>query len=257
MQEPLLISSKQNDKIKYLRSLSLKGSAKKTSQKHSTLLVGGEQYIKAAIEHNWQIEYFITSEQIPSFVPKNTRLLKLSYELMSYVFNMDNAPSCAATFHIKQPEPIPNNERCLLALYEPRDKGNFGTILRTLRALGLAHIITISNSCYPYSYELVQTSACALFGCQIHAMSEKEFLTFVKNSNYNLIGTDLNTNTSFRNVNYSQPHIILMGSESTGLPQELLSACNILCKINQENTIDSLNLAIASALMLYESFRNL
>lgn len=133
-----------------------------------------------------------------------------------------------------------------------RDPGNLGTILRTGDAVGAGGLILIDECVDPFSVEAVRASMGALFTQRIAAASWDEFVPWLRSEAAMLIGTSLNTDLDYQQPHYTPPAFILVGNEAQGLPQTHEAECDVLVKIPMRGKADSLNAAVATAVMAYE-----
>jgi TrmH family RNA methyltransferase len=139
-----------------------------------------------------------------------------------------------------------------LALEAPRDPGNLGTILRTSEAVAASGVILIGHSCDPYSRDAVRASMGSIFNVPVVRLEPEAFLAWRAAWRGDVVGTHLEAREDFRQAGYRAPQLLVMGSEGPGLSGDLARACSRLVKIPMAGRLDSLNLAVASALMLYE-----
>jgi len=144
------------------------------------------------------------------------------------------------------------DELCWVALDEVQDPGNIGTILRTSDAVGSAGLILLGNSADPYDPAALRASMGAVFSQRLVKASFAEFVYWKQG--YTVIGTSGASPTSYRSVTYPRPAVLLMGSERQGLSQEQRAVCDVVVSIPMVGRSDSLNLAVATGVMLYELF---
>ncbi len=133
-----------------------------------------------------------------------------------------------------------------------RDPGNLGTILRTGDAVGAGGLILIDDCTDPFSVEAVRASMGALFTQSISTARWDEFLLWLRQGPGQLVGTSLNTEQDYQAGRYAAPTFLLVGNESQGLPPPYEQECDLLVKIPMLGKADSLNAAIATAVMAYE-----
>ena len=132
-----------------------------------------------------------------------------------------------------------------------RDPGNIGTILRTGDAVAAGGLILVDDSADPFSVEAVRASMGAIFTQQVAAASWDEFLPWLRSGPGQLVGTSLKTDTDYLKADYKQPCFLLIGNESQGLPAEHEAACDLLVKMPMRGRADSLNAAVAAAVMAF------
>ena len=133
-----------------------------------------------------------------------------------------------------------------------RDPGNLGTILRTGDAVGAGGLILIDDCADPFSVEAVRASMGALFTQRIAAARWEEFVHWLRSADGELIGTSLDAVQDYQQPRYGKPAFILVGNEQAGLPEAYEAECDTLVRIPMLGRADSLNAAVAAAVMAYE-----
>jgi len=132
-----------------------------------------------------------------------------------------------------------------------RDPGNIGTILRTGDAVGAGGLILIDDSADPFSVEAVRASMGALFTQQIATARWPEFLAWLRSGDGQLVGTSLKATHDYLEAEYDKPCFLLIGNEQQGLPANYEAECDLLVKIPMAGRADSLNAAMAAAVMAF------
>ena len=145
----------------------------------------------------------------------------------------------------------PSKARCWVALQAVRDPGNLGTIIRTADAAGCGAVILVGDCCDPYSVEAVRATMGSIFALPLARVSVDDFFVWRKSWPGCVVGTLLNATTDFRAATYADPTLVLMGNEQAGLSDELVSLCDVTVKIPMRGRADSLNLAVATGVMIY------
>jgi RNA methyltransferase, TrmH family len=133
-----------------------------------------------------------------------------------------------------------------------RDPGNLGTILRTGDAVGAGGLILIDECTDPFSVEAVRASMGAIFTQSITLARWEDFILWLRAGPGQLVGTSLNTSTDYQTPRYATPTFLLVGNEAQGLPADYEAACDLLVKMPMRGKADSLNAAVATAVMAYE-----
>jgi TrmH family RNA methyltransferase len=132
-----------------------------------------------------------------------------------------------------------------------RDPGNIGTILRTGDAVGAGGLILIDDCADPFSVEAVRASMGALFTQDIATARWPEFVTWLRSGEGQLVGTSLKAADDYLEADYRRPSFLLIGNEQQGLPADYEAECDLLVKIPMAGRADSLNAAIAAAVMAF------
>ena len=133
-----------------------------------------------------------------------------------------------------------------------RDPGNLGTILRTGDAVGAGGLILVDDCVDPFSVEAVRATMGALFTQRIAAAPWADFLRLLRAGPGQLIGTSLKAEQDYQAPRYEKPAFILVGNEAQGLPDAYEDECDLLVKMPMFGKADSLNAAVATAVMAYE-----
>lgn len=133
-----------------------------------------------------------------------------------------------------------------------RDPGNLGTILRTGDAVGAGGLILIDDCTDPFSVEAVRASMGAIFTQKVATARWPEFVSWLRSAPGQLVGTSLNTDNDYQDPRYEAPTFLLIGNESQGLPEAYEKECDLLVKMPMMGKADSLNAAMATAVIAYE-----
>ena len=170
---------------------------------------------------------------------------------MSAVSAQKNPPHVLATFHTKW---LPKAEATglWLALEDIRDPGNLGTIIRTADAAGAHGIILAGSSCDPWSPDCVRATMGSIFAVPLHRMDTGKLITLIKSWPGETVGTHLGATEDHRRP-YQPPTLLVMGSEGAGLSNRVVEACSTLVRIPMKPGANSLNLAVATGLVLFEA----
>lgn len=132
-----------------------------------------------------------------------------------------------------------------------RDPGNIGTILRTGDAADAGGLILIDDSADPFSVEAVRASMGAIFTQDVAVARWPEFVRWLRTGDGQLVGTSLKATQDYLAAEYRQPCFLLIGNEQQGLPADYEAECDLLVKIPMAGRADSLNAAVAAAVMAF------
>ena len=147
----------------------------------------------------------------------------------------------------------PGNGDVWVALDRVRDPGNLGTIIRTVDAVGARGIILVGETTDPFSVETVRATMGSIFAVPVAKATQDAFLAWRNGFPGLVVGTHLKGAVDYRTVDFSRgPVLLMMGNEQQGLPDALAESCDRLLRIPQAGRADSLNLAVATGVMLFE-----
>lgn len=133
-----------------------------------------------------------------------------------------------------------------------RDPGNLGTMLRTGDAVGAGGLILIDDCADPFSAEAVRASMGAVFTQKIAQARWEEFLPWLRGGPGQLVAASLRDAVPYRGAPYAAPCFIMVGNESRGLPENYELACDLRVTMPMKGRADSLNAAVAGAVLAYE-----
>jgi TrmH family RNA methyltransferase len=174
--------------------------------------------------------------------------------ILAKISRRDNPQTVLGVFeqaYTPLPDLDPAAARCWVALQAVRDPGNLGTIVRTADAAGCGGVILVGDCCDPYSVEAVRATMGSIFSVKIARCDVDAFIAWRKAWPGEVVGTLLTASRDFRDATYRDPTLILMGNEQAGLPPELEAVCDSTVKIPMRGRADSLNLAVATGVMIY------
>jgi TrmH family RNA methyltransferase len=181
-------------------------------------------------------------------------VIEVTPEILAKVSRRDNPQTVVGVFRQRfadlaalQPARAP----VWVALHRARDPGNLGTIVRTLDAAGGGGVILVGECCDPYSVEAVRATMGSIFAVTLARADETAFAAWRKTWPGSVVGTLLSATTDYRAAERRAPVLILMGNEQQGLPADMAALCDVNVKIPMRGRADSLNLAVATGIMIY------
>lgn len=239
------ITSPQNPAVKLIRSL----AEKKHRQQHGLFVAEGENVLSRARETGWEPVYLLASGEARAW--GGAELLQADERLMGQISAQKNPPSLIGVFRQRFMEEA-RPEGLWLALEDMRDPGNLGTIIRTADAAGASGIILAGQCCDPYAPDCVRATMGSIFAMPLVKLERAAFLDLLRAWPGETVGTHLKATESYRRA-YASPTLIVMGSEGRGLSEDAAAACASLVRIPMKGGAESLNVAIAAGLMLFEA----
>jgi len=261
------ITSLANPVIKDIKAL----SQKKNREASGTFMAEGLKLVLDALETGWKIETLIYSKEAKGkplvekaaarTVAAGGLVLEVSQKVLASVTHRDNPQMVVGIFrarwrNLNEVKPKPGET--WVALDRVRDPGNLGTIVRTADAAGASGVILLGETTDPFALETVRATMGSVFSLPLVRAAPSEFLKWQKSAGVNVVATHLKGAVDYRTVDYkSRPVVLLMGNEQAGLPDDLAAAADTKVRIPQQGRADSLNLAVATGVMLFEARRHL
>jgi RNA methyltransferase, TrmH family len=255
------ITSLTNDRVKAIRALEMRKERKETG----LFVAEGTSILFTAREHGFVPETLVfqagaggsVQDELVSWALKaGSEVLEVSAAVLEKLASKDNPQAILSVFKQRWASASAASAVVTgdvwLALEEVRDPGNLGTIIRTLDAVGGAGVILVGNCCDAYSHDAVRATMGSIFAVPLVRMTREEFLAWRAAWAGDVVGTHLAGKEDFRSAPYKSPVLLIMGSEGPGLSESLTRTCTRLVKIPMAGNLDSLNLAVATALALYQ-----
>jgi RNA methyltransferase, TrmH family len=243
-----VISSPQNPAIKAIRAL----AEKKYRHESGLFVAEGEKVLERARSMEWTPESLIHTEGAAPW--GNAKLIEVSSQVMATLSTQNNPPSMLGVFRQKWQERAAS-DGLWLALEDMRDPGNLGTIIRTADATGAKGIILAGQCCDPWGRDCVRATMGSIFAVPLVHMSIPALIGLCQSWPGDVTGTHLQATEDYRRA-YREPTLIVMGSETRGLSPALANACSMLVRIPMRGALDSINVSVATGLMLFEIDRS-
>ena len=175
-------------------------------------------------------------------------------DVMAAVAGKDNPQGLLAVVRQRRArleEFTPATHPWLVALVAPQDPGNVGSILRTIDAVGASGLLLLDGGVDVYHPAAVRASMGAVFHLPAARATFEQFDQWARAGGYTVMGTSAHGRSDYHAAAYSQPLVLLMGSEREGLSAEQIAACALLLRLPMHGRVRSLNLAAATAVFLY------
>lgn len=255
------ITSASNPQIKLLKSLHLKKARTETGL---FLAEGARLAVEAADLGVWpELLVFspaaLARDQVRALIAqaeaRRVRVIETSETILGQISKRDN-PQTVIGAYKQQLSPLDALAGdTIVALEGIRDPGNLGTIVRTADSTGAGGVVLIGESCDPFSVEAVRASMGSLFAMKLARASFDELVRYKTERGAEMMGLSLNGAAQEVNAPAPGKMIVLMGNEQSGLPEHMEAACDTLVRLPMRGRADSLNLAVATAVMLYDLWR--
>lgn len=231
------------DQIKLIKSLSLR----KNRLKHNLFLVEGDKNVLELINSDFDVHTIFANTNWSKLNP-TVNVTLVSNKELSKISNQKNPNNVLAIAVIKESK-ISNERGVVLVLDDISDPGNFGTIIRTCDWFGVTSIICSNNTVDVYNPKVVQCTMGSIFRVKIIYTDLAKYLKNVKSVIY---GTLFDGN-NIKEVDFKDDVHIVMGNESNGISKEISNLISEKIKINSKcSKADSLNVAVATSILLYE-----
>lgn len=234
------ITSLTNQKVKYYVRL----KDKKFRDVENMFLVEGDHLVNEAINKGYAREIISLNE-----FDSNLPVVLVTEEIMKKISSQKSiSPICAVC------RKIPTNKigETVIALDDIQDPGNLGTIIRSSVAFDIDTILLGDKSVDLYNEKVIRSSEGMIFKKNVLRCNLHDKLLELKKSGYQIIGTDLKNGTNVKAFDFPKKVVIVMGNEGNGLSDLVKEVCDNYIYIDMNNECESLNVAVASSIILYE-----
>ena len=255
------ITSIQNPLIKSLVLLQEKAKARKQS---GTFLIEGKREIELAIKGNYQLETIlflpelITENEINKLVKSKVELIEITKEVYQKLAYRDTTEGILAVAKTKtlSLNDLKLPENALILVMESIEKpGNIGAMLRTCDAAKIDAVIIANPKTDLYNPNIVRSSVGCLFTNQIASDTTENVIQFLKDKKIAIFGATLQNSNFYHTQDYTTASALVVGTEATGLTQAWRDNATQNIIIPMQGEIDSMNVSVASAILLFEAKR--
>lgn len=260
------ITGFSNPTVKYLRSL----REKKHRKAAGKFLAEGLRLLTDARDSGHLPEVLVMAESrephpLLTALEANVfaaggEVIETGADILGKITGKDNPQAVAgvyAEFDTRLDSLDRSSAKIWLVAQALRDPGNLGTMLRTGDAVGAGGLILIDDCADPFSVEAVRASMGAVFTQRIAQARWDEFLPWLRGGSGQLVAASLRDAVPYRTAPYASPCFLLVGNESRGLPEDYEAACDLRVTLPMKGRADSLNAAVAAAVLAYEALEHL
>lgn len=267
-----VITSKANEKVKFIKSL----NDKKARKMNNVFYLEGIKVVEEVINNVKAIDIMFIAysktilEKVKGGVTlikrlnntKNINIILLDEKTFKYAVDTVTPQGVVAVIKIKEIDLKSLTKKLtknVLLLDKIQDSGNLGTIIRSAVAFDIDLIICTKNTADVYSPKVVRSTMSAILKEKIIYLDD-EYLNKIiynfKENGYVVTGLFLNTDKNIKDINFNKKHIFVLGNEANGISDEVEKLCDEKIKIEMTDNIESLNVGIATGIILYEQFKN-
>ena len=237
-----VISSLQNERIKNFSKL----LNKKYRDLEGKFIVEGEHLVEEAYKSNKLLE-IIKTEDYECTIDVPTTLV--TYDVIKKLSNTMNPQKIMGIVSKLDEREIGHK---VLIIDELQDPGNLGTIIRSSVAFNIDTIVLSENTVDLYNDKVIRSSEGMLFKINIIKRNVEEVINKLKREKYKIYGTKVTDGNNLKNTEFPSKLAFIVGNEGNGVRKEILDLCDEYIYIPMNDNCESLNVAIATSIILYE-----
>lgn len=253
------ITSVQNQLVKDLVQLQEKAKARRQS---GTFLIEGKREIELAVKGGYAIETVLFLPELDfdfqMFGLSDRQLIEISkdvYQKLAYRDTTEGIIAVARSKSLSLQDLKLSENPLILVAEAPEKPGNIGAMLRTADAAHLDAVIIANPKSDLYNPNIVRSSVGCLFTNQIATGSTSEIIAFLNEKNISIFGATLQDSISYHEQDFTAPTALVVGTEATGLTQQWRDAAKQNILIPMQGEIDSMNVSVAAAVLIFEAKR--
>ena len=262
--EENIITSVQNARIKHVVALQQKSSLRR---EEGLFVVEGQREIEHCIACGYEIvEMYLRSEEcgvrsentLAADIPHSTIVSPQVYEKMAYRGSTEGVIAVAKEkkHDLSILSPLTSHHSPLIIVLESVEKpGNLGAILRTAEAAHVDAVIVCDPLTDLYNPNLIRASIGGVFSVPVAVCTSQECIAFLKERKVRILTAQLQDSYDYYDYDMRQATAIVMGTESTGLSQQWRDAADVHIRIPMLGRLDSLNVSVSAAILMYEAVR--
>lgn len=252
----LEIESKNNNLFKEIKKL----KEKKHRIKSNKYLIEGLRFVEEAIKSKVSIDSIIFTESFKEKNPDlflkindNIKLIQMNEALLKQLCSTENPQGIVGVINMQNKE-LKSGELVVL-VDKVQDPGNMGTIIRTAHAAGAAGIVMTKGTVDIYNDKTLRSTMGSIFYIPIVEDDSLDFVKSLKKEGYKLVVSSLQGKNNFFEENLQGKVMIAVGNEGNGVSDEVYNIADIKVKIPMPGEAESLNVAVATSIMIYEKIR--
>jgi len=229
-------------------------------------LVEGIQPCLRAVENGYHIELLVYAPEmlrsqvalaiVSDLERRHVNVLRVSKDAFAALSERDNPVGIALVARMRPTDLshlIPRGDFILTVLFDVKSPGNLGTIVRTVDSIGGAGVVLVGQTADPYDPQCIKASMGTVFNVPLVKVAlADDLLAWCHRQQITLITTSAQATVDVADAHFTYPCAVLMGSEGPGLPSDVLSAGHWSVRIPMHGQASSLNLAVATGIILYE-----
>lgn len=259
------ITSPQNSFIKELVQLKEKSRIRK---KTNTFIIEGLREITLAIKGGYEITTIMADssiiyqedfETLNKLLPAEVEIIEISNDVYKKIALRDSTEGVIAISKTKELSlnniQFKNENPLILVAEAPEKPGNIGALLRTADAAGVDAVFIANPKTDVYNPNIIRSSVGCVFTTNIATGSTTEIIDFLNDNNIQMYGAALTASVEYQTIDYKQSSAIIVGTEATGLSEEWLNNTNQNIIIPMRGAIDSMNVSVSAAIIVFEAIR--
>ena len=255
----IFIESKENNLFKNTKKL----KERKNRNKNNKYIIEGFRLVQEAFKANIDIDYLIVAEDsvgkidefLLNYITSDIKIYKISENLFKELISTETPQGILAVVNMNI-MPLKSNGSFYLLCDKLQDPGNLGTIIRTAHAAGVQGIILTKGTVDIYNEKTIRSTMGSIFYMPIHYDDDNlSLVNNLKEDGFNLVVTSLDTDKNFFDINLKGKVLLTVGNEGNGVSSEVLELADTKVKIPMPGNAESLNVAIAASVIMYEKVR--
>ena len=251
--DDIIVTSSDNKILKLIKSI---GAGKEKDK----FIIEGENFVKDISKKTEIYAYVVSESKAHLTFDETKRKVVVTDHLLAQVLKTVNPQGVLAICYKKEVRlpgiTLPDKNPFVLVLDKIQDPGNMGTLIRSAKAFGVDYILTLKGTVDIYNDKVIRSSAGGILDIPIvEGLSYEQVIEHLKEKKINLVCTSPHAELFHYEINLRQPIGIVLGNESQGIAQELITNSDFCVKIPMTH-MESLNVSVAGGILMHEVLKN-
>ena len=238
-----LITSLQNPRVKYLVALQQKSALRRKEQ---LFVVEGRRELQQCMDAGYEVE---------AVFEVNKNVTPQVYEKMAYRGSTEGVIAIVRARQLCLADLQLSAQPLIVVLESVEKPGNLGAVLRSADAAGADAVVVCDPLTDLYNPNLIRSSIGAIFSVPCVACTSSECISYLQSRSIRILTAQLQDSHLYYDIDMCKPTAIVMGTESTGLTDQWRQAADAHIRIPMLGRLDSLNVSVSAAILLFEAVR--
>ncbi len=264
-----MICSKSNNNVKFVRGL----NEKKFRMKNNAFYLEGIKVVNEILDKEEAVDIMFiaysksilltsnggqdTLKRIESLA--NTKVIEFEENIFKYVTDTVTPQGILVVLKIPEydlEDELKKYKNNILILDKVQDLGNIGTIIRSCNAFDVGIVLCTQGTADVYSPKALRSTMGGILNTKVIYLNNINIIKKLKEYEYKIVTTSLETSNTLNEIDMNNKYAFVMGNEANGVSKEVMSLSDILVKIPMSDKIESLNVGVATSIVLYEQYKN-
>lgn len=248
-----MITSKKNDLIKQIIKLKKSNYREKTG----LILLEGERLVQDALNNGINPQYVVLADGKDISFPEYISCFYASDEVFKYISDTSNSQGVIAVFNKPEAKTIEDllsdGDKTVFLIDRVQDPGNLGAIIRSADAFGIKYLLIRNGTCDPYNQKVIRSTMGSVFRTSMIFLESDDDVAKLRKNGYKLYTTVAEDGEDLSRIDFDEKSVVVIGNEANGVDEFFIDDCDRKITIKMKGKAESLNVAVATSIIMYFS----